>query len=93
MLESVTWTFHVAIGRLETENGTVAERLSFCTRQLSMLQPKRLRLPGSLTQDLIQLIGDLRSVHYEDDPSRGHSAIRHYYSRLSSTLLDSLPIE
>jgi hypothetical protein len=92
-LESVTWTFHVAVEHLEAEGGTTAERLSFCTRQLTMLQPKLLRLPGSLTRDLIQLIGDLRSGHYESDPSRGHSAIRNYYSCLNSALQDSLRIE
>jgi hypothetical protein len=92
-LESVAWMFHVAIDHLETESETMAERLSFCTRQLSMLQPKLLRLPGSPTRELIQLIGDLRSGHYESDPSQGHWAIRNYYSSLSSALLDSLPIE
>ena len=92
-LESVTWMFHVAVEHLEAERGTSADRLSFCTRQLTMLQPKLLRLPGSLTRDLIQLIGDLRSGHYESDPSRGHSAIRNYYSSLNSVLQDSLPVE
>jgi hypothetical protein len=92
-LESVTWAFHIVIDHLETESGTMAERLSFCTRQLSTLQPKLLRLPGSLTQELIQLVGDLRSGHYENDPSRGQSAIRNYYTGLRSALLDSLPIE
>jgi hypothetical protein len=92
-LESVTWMFHVAVEHLEAERGTSADRLSFCTRQLTMLQPKLLRLPGSLTRDLIQLIGDLRSGHYEFDPSRGHSAIRNYYSSLNAALENSLPIE
>jgi hypothetical protein len=85
--------FHVAVEHLETESGTMAERLSFCTRQLTVLQPKPLRLPGSLTRDLIQLIGDLRSGHYESDPLRGHSAIQNYYSSLNSALQDLLPIE
>jgi hypothetical protein len=93
ILESVTWMFHVAVNHLEAESGTIAARLSFCTRQLSVLQPKRLPLPGMLTQDLIQLMGDLRSGHYESDPSRGHSAIRSFYGNLSSALLDSLPTE
>lgn len=85
--------FHVAVDHLEVESSTMAGRLSFCTRLLSTLDPQHLRLPGSLTQQFIQLIGDLRSGHYDSDPSRGHSAIRSYYSSLNSTLLDSLPIE
>ena len=88
-LESVTWTFHIAIDQLGNERGTMAERLSFCTRRLSMLQPKLLRLPGSLTQELIQLIADLQAGRYERDPTIGELAIRHYYSRLKVTLLDS----
>jgi hypothetical protein len=71
----------------------MAERLSFCTRQLSMLQPKLLPLPGSLTQELIQLIGDLQAEHYERDPSLGYLAIRNYYSRFKVSLLDSFPLD
>ncbi len=74
-LESVTWTFRVAVDHLATERGTMAERLSFCIRQLSTLQPNLLRLPGSLTQELIQLIDDLRAGHYESDPSLGDSEL------------------
>jgi hypothetical protein len=33
-----------------------------------MLQPKLLRLPGSLTQEFIQLASDLRAGRYESDP-------------------------
>jgi hypothetical protein len=88
-LESVTWTFHLAVDHLALERGTMAERLFFCTRQLSMLQPKLLSLPGSLTQDLVQLTGDLRAGRYERDPSLGDLAIPNYYSRLRGTLLDS----
>ena len=88
-LESATWTFHVAIDHLDMERGTMAERLSFCSRQLSMLQPKLLSLPGSLTHELIQLLCDLQAGHYEHDPSLGELAIRNYYRRLKDTLLDS----
>jgi hypothetical protein len=90
-VESVTWAFHVAVDQLATEHGTMAERLSLCTRQLSMLQPKLLCLPGSLTQQLIQLVGDLRAGRYECDPSQGARAIGNYYSNLNSALLDLLP--
>lgn len=88
-LESVTWTFHLAVDHLALESGTMTERLLFCTRQLSMLQPNLLSLPGSLTQELIQLISDLQAGRYERDPSLGNVAIRNYYNRLQVTLLDS----
>ena len=68
-LESVTWAFREVSDHLAIERGTMAERLSFCARQLSMLQPKLLLLPGSLTQELAQLIADLQAGRYERDPS------------------------
>jgi hypothetical protein len=92
-LESVTWALHVAVGHLETERGAMVERLSFCTRQLSMLQPRLLRLPGSLTQEFIQLINDLEAGRYDHDPFQGDAAIRKYYGILQVALLDALPIE
>ena len=90
-LELVTWAFHMAVGELEIERGTMLERLSFCTRQLSTLQPKLLRLPGSLIQELVQLLNDLKAGHYDEDPSEGSAAVRKYYGNLQSALLDGLP--
>ena len=56
-------------------------------------QPEHLRLTGSLTQQFIRLINDLKAGRYDHDPLQGDAAIRKYYGILQVALLDALPIE
>jgi hypothetical protein len=54
-----------------------------------MLQPNLLALPGSLSQELIQLIDDLQTGRYERDPSLGDLPIQNYCSKLKVMPLNS----
>jgi hypothetical protein len=78
-LDFVTWAFHVAVGHLEGAHGTMLERLSFRHQAVVDAQTKLLRLPGSLTQELRQLLNDLKAGHCDEYPLEGNAAVRKYY--------------
>jgi hypothetical protein len=89
-LEKVVWEFHLVVEKLGEDSGrAMTQRLLLSTKQLSILRAGSLRMPGSLDQDLNNLLARLQNGMYDNDPHRGEFEIRNFYLKAMGALLDT----